>query len=147
MYQLPRLVWLALRYLGSMQVDYFPTCLGLCQYDSSSIEKSGPVVQMECRNRKIAEHLKLHVLWLDVHIRGCCFPAANLLEDHFKSLFKFSASVCALRKCSRIEDSSVVVEGQTKNLPVEIIEGGDEPRESISDFQFGRHRTFCLREK
>jgi len=78
---------------------------------------------------------------------GCRFPAANFLEDHFESLFKFSTSVCALRKCSRIEDSSGVVEGQTETLPVEIIEGVDELRERISDFQFGRRRTFCLREK
>jgi len=67
------------RYLGSMQVHYFPTCLGLSQYDSSSIEKSGPVVQMECRNRKIAEHLKLHIFWLNVHIRGLPFSCCEFL--------------------------------------------------------------------
>jgi hypothetical protein len=53
-----------------MLVHYFPTRLGPGQYDGPSIEKSGPVIQVERRNREIAEHLKLHVLWLQVHIRG-----------------------------------------------------------------------------
>jgi hypothetical protein len=61
-------------YLGSMEVHDFPTRPGFSQHDSSSIEKSGPVVQMECRNRKIAEHLKLHILWLNIHIRAAVFP-------------------------------------------------------------------------
>lgn len=39
-----------LGYLGSMQVHYFPTRLGLGQYDRPSIEKSGPVIQVERRN-------------------------------------------------------------------------------------------------
>jgi len=126
-----------LGYLGSMQVRYFPTRLGLGQDDRPSIEKSGPVIQVEGRNRKIPEHLKLHVLWLDVHIRGCRFPAANLLEDHFESFFKFSTSVCALRKCSRIEHGSVVIEGQTESLPVKVIEGVNEFGEGLPDLRFG----------
>jgi hypothetical protein len=39
-------------YLGSMEVHHSPTRPGFSQHDSSSIEKSGPIVQTECRNRK-----------------------------------------------------------------------------------------------
>jgi hypothetical protein len=49
------------------------TRLGLGQYDRPSIEKSGPVIPVEHRHRKIAEHLTLHVFWLNVHARGPWF--------------------------------------------------------------------------
>jgi hypothetical protein len=84
-------LWPGREYFRSVQMYYFPASVRLRQYERSPIEQSGPVVQMESRNRTIAEHLNLHVLWLNVHIRRCLFPSANLLEHNFESLLKFSA--------------------------------------------------------
>jgi hypothetical protein len=42
-----------------VQMYYFPAGIRLCQYDRSSIEQPGPVVQLESRNGTIAEHLNL----------------------------------------------------------------------------------------
>jgi hypothetical protein len=92
-------LWTGRGYFRSVQMHYFPACVRLRQYDRWSIEQSGPVVQMESRNRTIGEHLHLHVLWLNVHIRRCRFAAANLLEHNPESLLKFGASVRAFRKC------------------------------------------------
>lgn len=44
-------------YLGGVQVHDFPAGSGLSKYDRSSIEETGSVVQMESRNRTIADYL------------------------------------------------------------------------------------------
>jgi hypothetical protein len=71
-----------------MQVHYLPACFGLVEHESSSIEKSDPVIQMECCNRDRPKHLNLHVLWLKVHVGRSSLPTPDLIENDFERLFK-----------------------------------------------------------
>lgn len=123
-------------YLRGVQVHDFPTCLCLVQHDGSSIDNSGPVIEMKRRNRNIAKLLNHHVFWLEVHIRGRNSVAPDLLEDHLEGFFKFSPPICAHWKRSRIEHGRVVIKRQTEPLPIKIIECTDELGESILNFRF-----------
>jgi hypothetical protein len=133
-------------YLGRVQVHDFPARAGPTKYDRSSIKKTGSVVQMESRDRTITESLKLHVLWLNMHVRCGGFLTPNLFKNDFESLLKFNASACALGECSRIENGRVVVESLAESFPVEIIERLNKLRQRISKLRFRRFRSLSLRE-
>lgn len=88
----------------------FPACRGLMQDNCSPVEKSGPIIQVKCRNCDVAEDLNLHVLWLNVHEWCMRLSVTNLLEDNFERLFEFGTSAGALAKPSRIEHRRIVIE-------------------------------------
>ena len=87
-----------------------PAHAGLVQHDGSAIEKSGSVVEVERRNREIAIDLKVHILWLNVHVWSHRFLATNLTENYFEGLLKLITSVCELGKSPRIEYGRAIVE-------------------------------------
>jgi len=71
-------------------MHYLPACGGLIEHDSSSIQKSCPVIEMECRDRDITIQLNLHALWLNVHIGRPGFTSPNLIEYQFECLLELN---------------------------------------------------------
>src|SRR5580704_11530448 len=99
-----------------MQVDNLPAVLVPVQHDGSSVDESGPIIEMKCCNRQITEQLNLHFSWLNIHVWRCGPFAANLFEHRFEGFLKFSTPGCSLRKGTRIKDGGTIVEGQPKCL-------------------------------
>src|ERR1700758_2641376 len=121
-----------------MQMYYLPPLLRLVQHNSSSIQESVPIVEMKGHNRHLPEDLYSYSFRLDVHVWGCGFAAANLLEDGLERLLKFSTPVCALGHCTRIERGGIIIKRQSKTLPIKVIKCPNKPGERIFDLRFHR---------
>ncbi len=123
-----------------------PAFVGSIEHNRSSIEKSGPVIQMKCRDCNISKDLKLQIFGLNVHVRRFRLAAANLIEDQFECLLEPIPPTGALREAARIEDGGIVRKCETKRLPVEIVERTDELCQGSSNLRL-RPVRFRLRQE
>ena len=117
-----------------MQVHNFPAVVGLIENDRSPVHESCPVIQMECSDGYISKHLDPHVFWLDIHVWGLFFVAANLIEDDLECLLELGAPIGALGERAGIEHRRIIGKRQAEGLPVEVVEGDDEVGKSFSNF-------------
>jgi len=96
---------------------------------------------MEGRDSRIAEHLYLQVLWLNVHVRSSRFAAAYLLEHHPEALFKLGPSICTFRHLTWIKHCGIVIECLPELFPIEVIEGTNEMGERLVNLRIHGLRT------
>ncbi len=95
----------------------------------AAVEKAGPVREMKSHDGDaIADILNEQILGLNVHIRRRRSSTSNLFEDRFEGVLEFCSSVGPRGNCARIENGGVVLERKTECVPIEVVEGGYEPR-------------------
>ena len=117
-----------------MQVNNFPPGIGLIENDRSSVQESGPVIQMECSDGYISKRLNPHVFRLDIHIWRFCFVATNLIEDDLERLLELGTAVGALGERAGIEHRGIIRERHAEGLPVQVVECDHEVRKGFSNF-------------
>lgn len=111
----------------------FPALLHFAQHDSPSINEPNSVVEMEGRNCHFVKGLYPQFAWLDIHVRSSRLAATYLFEHRLKCLLVFRTTVRAFRYRTRIKHSGFVVERKSELLPIQVIEGPNEPRECLAD--------------
>lgn len=106
-----------------------PYSMGSMPNHRAAVQKAGPVREMKSHDGDaIADILNEQILGLNVHIRRRRSSTPNLFEDRFEGVLEFCSSVGPRGNCARIEHGGIVLERQTECVPIEIVEGGYEPR-------------------
>ena len=112
-----------------MQMRYLPARRRSVPDYGTAVYKARTVVQVKCDDRRVPDALNDEPSRLDIHVRSREFVSANLLEDNFEYVLVLAATLGAFGKGPRVEDGRVIVERQTKGVPIEVIECGHKSRE------------------
>src|SRR5690349_13417425 len=115
-----------------------PTFVRFVQDDRSSVDEPRSIIEMEGRNRHISKELDFQFSWLDVHVWRRRLSTLDLLEHDLEALLKFSPSAGTFWHGTRIKHSCIVIESQSKVLPVQVVECPDEMRQRLADSRVRR---------